>query len=340
MEELVTTVEEVKKKSVADIIIEKFLKDVDEKGTMPWQRPYERYNSFNYFTGKTYRGINRLLLPFGEYLTKTQINEYNRKHNEDFRFQKGIEWYPVVFFTVHEKEITKEEFLEVYSGADITREGYIGTDRIWNYFIIQGKIYKRRNVLKYSLVAERKHFKNSKGEYLPSRLGNGEVTIDLENPKEVLDSYVAREGIEVITDSTGVPCYKQSLDRVELNPHVKSEEHWFSIAFHEFAHSTGHPKRLNRRGFNPDIRDNESFDRDNQYAVEECIAEITASLLCAECGIHSMETSESAVYTNNIAYVKAWKQKILDWGNEFIYIVSQADKAFNYILGDTEDKNR
>ena len=27
--------------SVVDIIIENFLKDVEEKGTMPWQRPYE-----------------------------------------------------------------------------------------------------------------------------------------------------------------------------------------------------------------------------------------------------------------------------------------------------------
>ena len=28
-----------KKKSVSDIIIDRFLKDVEEKGTMPWQRP-------------------------------------------------------------------------------------------------------------------------------------------------------------------------------------------------------------------------------------------------------------------------------------------------------------
>ena len=68
------------KKSAADILIETFLKDVDEKGSMPWQRPYERYDSFNYFSQKMYRGFNRILLPFGEYITKNQINTYNKEH--------------------------------------------------------------------------------------------------------------------------------------------------------------------------------------------------------------------------------------------------------------------
>ena len=73
-------------KSVTDIVLERLLKDVEENECMPWQKPYTQYNAFNYFTLKAYRGINRLILPFGEYLTATQINEYNKKHNEDFRF--------------------------------------------------------------------------------------------------------------------------------------------------------------------------------------------------------------------------------------------------------------
>lgn len=331
--------EEKKKKTVSDIIIERFLKDVDEKGTMPWQRPYERYNSFNYFTMQTYRGINRLLLPFGEYLTKNQINEYNKKHNEDFRFQKGIVWYPVVFFTIQEKEISKNELLEAFPGHDLSKDGFVGNDKIWTYFIKGGICYKKRNVLKYTDVADRIHFRNSKGDYLPSRLDMGDVTLVLEEPKRVLEDYIKRENIDLITDSSGTPCYRPLLDRVELNPHVKSEDSWYSIAFHEIAHSSGHSSRLNRKGINyPDGIGPKA--RDNLYAVEECIAEITASLLCAECGIHSMETSGSQVYDNNVAYVQGWKERVLNWGREFIYIVSQADKAFNFILGDTEDMNR
>ena len=39
------------------------------------------------------------------------------------------------------------------------------------------------------------------------------------------------------------------------------------------------------------------------------------------------------------AYVQSWKKRIKDWGKEFIYIVSQADKAFNYICGDVDAIN-
>lgn len=327
------------KKSVSDIIIENFLKDVDEKGTMPWQRPYERYNAFNYFTCKTYRGINRLMLPFGEYLTKKQINEYNKTHNEDFKFQKGIKWYPVVFFTTTEKKVSRDEMLSHFPDADFSKDYYLGTDGIWVYYILNGEGAKKRNVLRYFEVAERRHFKNSKGEMLPSKIDKEEVVIVKEEPRKVIDEYVNRESLKVDYHYGGVPCYAPFEDKVMLNPYIKSEESWFSTAFHEFAHSTGHTKRLNRESLMYPIGASKKR-RDELYAIDECIAEITASLLCAECGVYDYQTTGTKEYDNNIAYVQFWKKQVKDWGTNFIYIVSQADKAFNYILGDTEDKNR
>lgn len=332
--------EEVKsKRSVSDIIIDRFLKDVDEKGEMPWQRPYERFNAFNYFTKKPYRGINRLLLPFGEYMTRKQINDYNAENNEDFRFQKGIVWYPVVYFTVQEKEISKEELLNCFPEADLSEDGYKGHDRIWTYYVVKGVPVKRRNVLKYFDVADRKHFKNSKGEMLPSRIDTGEVTITYEDPKRVIDNYVARENLKVQWDSADTPCYIPLLDKVELNPYHKNQESWYSTAFHEFAHSTGHRSRLNRQGIHYP-KGSSDAEKKNLYAVEECIAEITASLLCGECNVYDYETTGTSEYDNNIAYVQAWKKRIKDWGSEFIYIVSQADKAFMCIVGEDENKER
>ena len=333
------TEETKKKRTVSDIIIDRFLKDVDEKGTMPWQRPYERYNSFNYFTMKTYRGINRLILPFGEYITRNQINEYNRTHNEDFRFQKGIMWYPVVFFTVQSKDSSVKEIKEIFPDADLSEEGFVGTDNIWNYIIEKGRPIKKRNVLKFFEVADRKFFKNSKGEVLPSRIETEEVKVVLEEPNKVISDYVKRENLKVVYDSPNTPCYIPLFDKVLLNPYVKNKDFWYSTAFHEFAHSTGHSSRLNRKGvmYPKGISKKEE---DELYAVEECIAEITACLLCSECGVYNIKTSGSMAYDNNIAYVQSWKKRVKEWGKEFIYIVSQADKAFNFILGDTEDRNR
>lgn len=104
--------------TVADRLIDRFLKDVDTEQTMPWQRPYSRYNAFNYFTLNVYRGINRLMLPFGEYMTANQINEYNKTHHEDFRFQKGIVWYPVVFYKSETRDVSLDDVLKRFKDYD------------------------------------------------------------------------------------------------------------------------------------------------------------------------------------------------------------------------------
>lgn len=332
--------QEYSKKSVSDIIIERIIKDAEKLGTMPWQRPYSIYNSFNWVTKKSYRGINRLILPFGEYLTKNQINEYNREHNEDYRFIKGIMWYPIVYFKYDEKPCSKAEIEEIaaekdQTGIEFEDSSDMGSDTVfitrhngWNYYKREGKYFKGRNILKYYSVADRKFFVNSKGETLPSRIDTGEVEIVTSEPRDVLYNYLDRENIQV-DYTTGIPCYIPAFDRIRLNKLSKSESHFFSTAFHECAHSTGHISRLNRSSL---------YNTDKEsYAVDECIAEITSCLLCAETGIMDFTTSGTEVYENNLAYINYWKGKLKQWGKEFIYIVSQADKAFNYIMSATEE---
>lgn len=321
------------RRTAADVLIDRFLKDVKEKGTMPWQRPYECFNSFNYFTLETYKGFNRILLPFGEYMTKNQINDYNKKHNEDFRFQKGIQWYPVCFFNTIQKPVTYEEISELFDVDKYNLEDkYIGRDKVWSYWMKEGKYIKQKNILRYHDVAERKYFKNSKGEMLPSRIEQGIVEITKLEPKRVIMKYIEREGVHVDKDFQGIPCYVPSLDLVRLNPYVADEDGWFSTAFHEFGHSTGAKTRLNRIGVT--YENVSSLEKKSVYAVEECIAEICAYLCCAECGVYSFKTSESMQYDNNIAYVQSWSKRIKDFGKEFFYICSSADKAFNYIVGE------
>lgn len=116
-----------------------------------------------------------------------------------------------------------------------------------------------------------------------------------------------------------------------MNNHCSSEDSWFSVMFHEMAHSTGSIKRLNRVGYGVS-RDITEAERKEIDAKEECIAEMTACLCCAECGIYSFETSNTREYQNNIAYVQSWKKRVKDCGKEFIFLASQADKAFNRIM--------
>lgn len=340
------------RKTVADIIIDRFLKDVDEKESMPWQRPYERYNAFNYFTKIPYRGINRLILPFGEYITKNQIQQYNKEKGyliyengkfvgmkpEAYRFVKGIQWIPVVFFKREVKDASLEEFAEEYPDrvVDLTDEGrFVGRIGAWSYRVHKGGLIKDRKILRYYEVADRKFFQNAAGECLPSRIETGEVKITKSRPSDVFNGYIEREGIEVDRNYGGVPCYIPLLDQIKLNPYIKGEENaedkWFSVAFHEAGHSTGAKMRLNREGVAKVDPNNE-----DQYAQEEVIAEICCCLCCAETGIYDFKTSGMDEYDNNIAYVQSWKKRIKNWGSKFVFLVSQADKAFNYICGDPD----
>lgn len=342
------------KKTVSNIIIDRFLKDVEEKGKMPWQRPYERYNAFNYFTKQPYRGINRLMLPFGEYMTKNQITQYNIDKGyvvldekgkvkeikpEAYRFQKGIMWIPVVFFRKDERKVSTDEIKEAFPDFNnYAYEGqvkYIGRKEAWTYFMNDKGFFKTRNILRFYEVADRKFFRNENGDCLPSRIETGEVVITKQNPKTVFDNYISRSGVKLDTDYKDTPCYIPFLDEIKLNPLHKNEDSWFSCAFHEAAHSTGAFNRLNRIGVvGKDCGDKAS----EEYAKEEVIAEICAYLCCAETGVYTFETSGSSEYDNNLAYVRAWKSRIKEWGKEFIFLVSQADKAFNYICSNPDDE--
>ena len=342
------------KRTVADIIIDRFLKDVDEKESMPWQRPYERYNAFNYFTKIPYRGINRLILPFGEYITKNQIQQYNKEKGyliyengkfagmkpEAYRFVKGIQWIPVVFFKREVKDASIEEFVEEYPDrvVDLSDDGrFVGRIGAWSYRVHKGGLVKERKILRYYEVADRKFFQNAAGECLPSRIETGEVKITKSRPKDVLESYIEREGISVDYKYAGTPSYVPDLDLIRLNPYMRdgdnAEDKWFSVAFHEAGHSTGAKGRLNREGVVHVNKEDE-----DKYAQEEVIAEICCCLCCAETGVYTFNSSGMSDYDNNIAYVQSWKKRVKDWGSKFIYLVSQADKAFNFICQDPDSE--
>jgi len=104
------------KKKVVDVVIDSFLKRVQEKGVMPWQDPHTFGIAINWVSKKMYRGLNRMLLPNGEYMTKNQLNKYNEEHGEDYKFQKGIEWFPVVFYSLKQYKLKAEDINEELEG--------------------------------------------------------------------------------------------------------------------------------------------------------------------------------------------------------------------------------
>jgi|6_EtaG_2_1085325.scaffolds.fasta_scaffold09983_2 antirestriction protein ArdC len=149
------------------------------------------------------------------------------------------------------------------------------------------------------------------------------------DPIENAEAWIMAQGAD-ITHGYDHAAYVPKLDRIKLPlpASFKSKEGYYTVAFHELSHWTGHAKRLDR---------NMSLDQaSDDYVFEELIAELSAAFCCAETGIKiKAEDHNSACYLNH------WIGQ-LEGDNKYIFKASaQASKACkwmkDYYLAYTED---
>lgn len=118
--------------------------------------------------------------------------------------------------------------------------------------------------------------------------------------------------------------YSPAMDYVNM-PHREdfdSPEFYYSVGFHELAHSTGHQSRLNRK----EIADFQAFG-DEPYSKEELTAEMSSAMLCAVAGIDVAPLQE-----NTAAYIKNWLGKLKDDKKFVVQAAARAQRATDYIL--------
>lgn len=305
---------------VSDIIVERILNNAKEEGIMPWQRTYRVIPAYNGESGKKYKGINRFMLPEGEYLTANQLNSYNKSHKTDYKFQKGIFWFPVVFYKVNKKELSSAEVKKLSESIDIgdlSKDHFIGHKDGYYYEVVNGVVSQNKNVLRYYNVADVQYFKDSDGNPYPSLYSDDIVKIESEEPLKIIEDYVKRENIRTKT-YTGVPCYIEDDDMVMFNLLESSSNSYLISAFHELVHSTKHKSRLNRK--------------DLSKGEEEIVAEMASWMLCSELGC-----IDDIMLENSLSYVNYWSKTVNDLKNNFIWLVSLAESAVNYILNRKED---
>jgi antirestriction protein ArdC len=118
--------------------------------------------------------------------------------------------------------------------------------------------------------------------------------------------------------------YAPLFDKVQMPPQIdfENDECYYSVLFHELAHSTGAPKRLNRFSAN----DSNIFGSE-KYSKEELVAEMTASFLCAETGIGN------DLIENTASYIQGWMKAIKEGDKNFVInAASKAQRAADFIL--------
>jgi antirestriction protein ArdC len=150
----------------------------------------------------------------------------------------------------------------------------------------------------------------------------------IESAENLLGNYFERESLKVVYGGDRA-YYSPSKDFIGLpdRESFTTDEAFYSTAFHEAGHSTGHKTRLSRDG----VIESHYFGSAT-YSEEELVAELTAVFLCSETGI------APSVIENSTAYIKGWLKALQDDPKLVVKAAGRASKASDYIINGKEVK--
>jgi len=282
---------------VYEIITEQILAEL-EKGQIPWNKPWKgglAGTPISLSTGKPYRGVNVFLLKLRGYnspywLTFKQARKLGGSVLKDEKATIVCYW----------------KRIKVKDKADPDKDKIIPMLRYFRVFNLE----QCENVTSPHVVKEDKDEKAP--EFKP-----------IERCEKVVVDMPKRPNVSHGGDTA---CYSPSSDSINM-PHKEnfdSPEFYYTVLFHELAHSTGHETRLDRKNYA-----NSGFGSEN-YGKEELVAEMTAAFVSGHC--HIDNTRE-----NSAAYVQGWLKSLKNDVKMVVMAAAQAQKAADYILNVTWD---
>lgn len=270
-----------------------------EKDLAPWSKPWKaedfKYNSHNPMSKSAYKGNNALLLETlkltkgynsNAWLTFNQIKELGGN------IEKGSKSAPVVFYSKLKK--TDEE---------LAKDGK-------NEYKFILKKYSVFNLDQVKGLSEEKLSKLKSDE---EELAKNEF-LTINECEEILN----KADVKILNSPQSRAFYMPEQDEIHLplKEQFSSLEAYYSVAFHELGHSTGHKDRLDR-----DLSGKFGTEK---YAKEELRAEIYSFLQAKELGIdYNLENHQS--------YVKSWTKEFKDKREEIYEAVKDSLKMVEYV---------
>ena len=279
------------KANVYDMVTNRIIAEL-EKGKIPWQKPWTGIRSgvYNRITKRPYSLLNQMLLQHnGEYATFKQWQDLGG------HIRKGEKSEIVCFWKIFESKENNPDTEEIE--------------------------IKKIPLLRYYNVF---HISQVEGvEPLTEEQLNDKVE-PIEAGDKIITEYIKREHLKFVECKSNQAYYSPSSDTVvvPLKEQCQLINEWYSIAFHEISHSSGHKSRLNR------IQTGAiSAFGSQDYSKEELVAELSSATLMSVAGLETPKT-----FRNSTAYIQNWLQ-VLRNDNKFIVSASsKAEKAVNYIL--------
>lgn len=279
-----------------------------ENGVVPWQSPsiarvgYPR----NFSTGNFYQGINIFLLGSAEFQSPHFLT-YIQAKEMGGQVRAGEKGLPIIKVGTWEKDSKAERQEAVSSAEDSHKLKFLRVYTVFNACQIDGITFPETPPCPV-------YTESMKNE--AARL----IVAGMPNPPTILEGRKA------------CPQYIAATDTVEMPSRETFRGEWrfYKTLFHELAHSTGHPSRLNRRCLVENRGMYAAGESRKIYCEEELVAEMTAAFLGAHAGIIEDD------FENSAAYLKGWLDalRVKDNKRWLVQAASEAQKAANHILGE------
>lgn len=280
---------------IMQVVTDKIIEAL-EKGTVPWAKPWIGSDlCIKHRSGEAYSLINQLLLGKpGEYLS------YKEAQDAGGHVKKGAKGRFVVFW-------------KMLQTADK------------NALDADGKpVVKVIPLLRYYTVF---HIDDCEG--VKPKWNRDLGTQEIDKGEKVLLDYVARAGVTLERVQSGRAFYRPSEHLIRL-PKIEQfadANEYYSTAFHEAVHSTGHHTLLDRF---PQDAMMAAFGSES-YSKEELIAEIGA---CAIMGRLGLDTD--GTFRNSAAYIKGWLSALKNDKRLIVSAAGKAEKAVKLILNEQD----
>ncbi len=265
-----------------------------EAGIIPWRKPWtEIAPAFNRTSGKPYSFLNAMILDHdGEYATFKQWNELGGK------IRKGEKSERIYYFDFISNPALDEHNnpLRDEDGMAIIRKiPFLKSYAVFHISQVEGV---------EPLPVEKTTF-----DFTPS-----------EAAEALINSYSKTTGVTITSAESNNAFYRPSTDSISLpsREQFPNNAEFYSTAFHEITHSTGHASRLNREMVG-------KFGS-KAYSKEELIAELGAAFLMAYVGIDTPDTLD-----NSAAYLQSWIKALKNDNRLFVPAATAAKNAAEYV---------
>lgn len=259
-----------------------------ESGIIPWQKPWTgvQGGAYSGATGKPYSLLNQMILGKpGAYFT------FNEAAKRGGKIRKGEKSSMIVFW----KQV---KISETDPATGELKEKIVPMLRYFNVFHqdqIEGITVNTPAPVEHEPIAE---------------------------AEAIINHYTTRENLTIQHQRGNEAFYSPLRDCIVLPLMEQFPElaEYYSTAFHEITHSTGHKSRLNR------LKTTAHFGNED-YSKEELTAEIGAAALANYAGIETKKTLK-----NSAAYVQSWLRALKNDKRLIVGASAAAQKAVDYIL--------